>query len=136
MRRAPRESHERLLADAGAAICIGDENPMRVPESWRAELAKKIAIPFWTVDTDVVVPSKLMEKAQYAAYTMRPKVYKLLPEYLVPYENPKANHAWKRPKGFHADSLAEDMTRDWPDLDRSVKPVAAWKGGTHAGWRG
>ncbi len=137
MRRAPHESHERLLHDAGAAICIGDENPMRVPESWRVELAAKLdrglQIPFWTVDADVVVPSKLMEKAQFAAYTMRPKVYKLLPEYLVPYENPRANHAWKRPRGFAADSLTEDMTRDWADLDRSVGPVAAWKGGSHAG---
>lgn len=133
MRRAPHESHERLLADAGAAICIGDENPMRVPESWRVSLAEKIEIPFWTVDTDVVVPSKLMEKAQYAAYTMRPKLYRLLPEYLVPYENPRANHAWTRPEGFQSHSLVEDMTRDWPNLDRSVGPVAAWKGGTHAG---
>ena len=64
---------------------------------------------------------------------MRPKLYKLLPEYLVPYENPRANHAWKRPKGFQSDNLDEDMTRDWPDLDRSVGPVAAWKGGTHTG---
>ncbi len=33
MRRAPHESHEQLLADAEAAICIADENPMREPES-------------------------------------------------------------------------------------------------------
>jgi deoxyribodipyrimidine photo-lyase len=133
MRRAPHESHERLLADVGAAICIGDENPMREPERWRTELAEKIDIPFWTVDTDVVVPSKLVEKAQYGAYTIRPRLYKLLPEYLVPYENPHAKHAWKRPRGFHADSLTEDMTAGWKDLDRSVGPVEAWQGGTHAG---
>ncbi len=133
MRRAPHESHERLLADVGAAMCIGDENPMRAPESWRVELAKRIKIPFWTVDTDVVVPSKLIEKAQYGAYTIRPRLYRMLPEYLVAYENPKALKEWKRPKGFHADSLTEDMTRDWKDLDRSVGPVEAWQGGTHAG---
>ncbi len=133
MRRAPNESHERLLNDVKAAMVIGDENPMRAPESWRASLAKNISIPFWTVDTDVVVPSKLIEKAQYGAYTIRPRLYRLLPEYLVAYENPHAEHAWKRPRGFHADSVHKDMTRDWPDLDRSVGPVAAWKGGTHAG---
>jgi deoxyribodipyrimidine photo-lyase len=133
MRRAPHESHEKLLADVEAAICIGDENPMREPERWRRHLAANIRIPFWTVDTDVVIPMKLIEKAQYGAYTIRPRLYKLLPQYLVPYENPHAQHAWKRPKGFHADSLTEDMTRGWKDLDRSVKPVEAWKGGTHAG---
>src|SRR6185295_15698277 len=31
MRRAPRESHERLFADVGAAMVVGDENPMREP---------------------------------------------------------------------------------------------------------
>ena len=132
MRRAPHESHEQLLADVHAAFLIGDENPMREPERWRKQLASRIKIPFWTVDADVVVPSKLMEKAQYGAYTIRPRLYRLLPEYLHPYENLHAEHAWKRPRGFHADSVHEDMTRDWKDLDRSVAPVEAWKGGTHA----
>ncbi len=131
-RRAPHESHERLFADVGAAMVLGDENPMRAPESWRKHLAKVLRVPFWTVDTDVVIPSKLIEKAQYGAYTIRPRLYRLLPEYLVPYENPRAEHAWERPTNFHADSVHEDMTRDWKDFDRSVEPVAAWQGGTHA----
>ncbi len=132
MRRAPRESHTLLLADVQAAMVIGDENPMREPERWRQQLAKEISIPFWTVDTDVVVPSKLIEKAQYGAYTIRPRLYRLLPQYLVAYENPHAEYAWKRPSGFHADSVHEDMTRGWKNFDRSVPPVAAWRGGTHA----
>jgi deoxyribodipyrimidine photo-lyase len=132
MRRAPHESHEQLLADVHTAFLIGDENPMRVPEQWRKNLASRLKIPFWTVDTDVVVPSKLMEKAQYGAYTIRPRLYRLLPEYLHPYENLIAQHEWKRPRGFRAASVHEDMTRDWKDLDRSVAPVDAWTGGTHA----
>src|SRR5277367_2566154 len=132
MRRAPHESHEQLLADVHAVFLIGDENPMRVPERWRKQLASRISIPFWTVDTDVLVPSKLIEKAQYGAYTIRPRLYRLLPDYLRGYGNPKADHAWQRPTGFHSDSVREDMTRDWKDFDRSVKPVEAWIGGTHA----
>jgi deoxyribodipyrimidine photo-lyase len=133
MRCAPRESHERLLADVDAAMLLGDENPLREPERWRRELAARIAIPFWTVDADAVVPQRLIETAQYGAYTIRPRLYRLLPEFLQPYANPKAQYAWKRPKGFHADSVHEDMTRGWKELDRSVEPVEAWKGGTHAG---
>jgi len=133
MRRAPNESHERLFADVGAALVIGDENPMREPERWRRELASRLRTPFWTVDADVVVPSKLMERAQYGAYTIRPRIQRLLPEFLRPYENLKADREWKRPKGFHADDVREDITRGWKDLDRSVLPVEAWQGGTHAG---
>jgi deoxyribodipyrimidine photo-lyase len=132
LRNAPRESHEQLLKDVHAALLIGDENPMREPERWRKHLAANISIPFWTVDTDVVVPSKLIEKAQYGAYTIRPRLYRMLPEFLVPYENLHAHHKWIRPKGFQADSVHEDMTHGWKDLDRSVKPVATWHGGTHA----
>jgi deoxyribodipyrimidine photo-lyase len=132
MRRAPYESHERLVQDVDAAFLIGDESPMREPERWRRELAAKVSIPFWTVDADVVVPSRMVEKAQYGAYTLRPRLYRLLPEFLVPYENLRAEHAWKRPKGFHADSVHEDMTQGWTEFDRSVGPVEAWKGGTHA----
>jgi deoxyribodipyrimidine photo-lyase len=133
LRNAPHESHEQLLADVKAAMVIGDENPMREPERWRKHLASKIAIPFWTVDADVIVPSKLIEKAQYGAYTIRPRLYRLLPEFLVPYENLHAEKGWKRPKGFHADSVHEDMTLEWKELDRTVGPVEAWVGGTHAG---
>ncbi len=133
MRRAPECSHERLFADVGAAMVVGDENPMREPERWRREMAARLRVPFWTVDADVVVPSKLMERAQYGAYTIRPRLYRLLPDYLHAYENLRAERAWKRPKGFVADSVHEDMTRGWKDLDRSVGPVEAWTGGTHAG---
>ena len=132
-RKAPHEAHDKLLADVEAAMCIGDENWMREPESWRVKLAEKVKIPFWTVDTDTVVPAKLIEKAQYGAYTIRPRLYRALPEYLVPYENPKAHIAWKKPKGFLEDSLAEDMTAGWRDLDRSVGEAKDWKGGSGAG---
>jgi deoxyribodipyrimidine photo-lyase len=74
-----------------------------------------------------------MERAQYGAYTIRPRIQRLLPEFLRTYENPKADREWKRPRGFHADDVHDDITRGWKDLDRSVLPVEAWKGGTHAG---
>jgi deoxyribodipyrimidine photo-lyase len=134
-RYAPREDHLRLFHDVGAAFVIGDENPMRAPRKWREDLAKQLMVPFWTVDADVIVPSKLIEKAQYGAYTIRPRLYRLLPQYLVPYENPHAHHAWKRPKGFHTDDVRADMTQGWKDFDRTVPPVTAWQGGTHAAQR-
>lgn len=132
MRCAPRASPSAFLDEIKPALVIGDENPMREPESWRRRVAKHLKVPFYTVDTDVVVPSKLMEKAQYGAYTIRPRLYRALPEFLIPYENLKAKHAWVKPKGLHADDVHHDMTAGWDDLDRSVKPVPNWVGGAHA----
>lgn len=135
LRNTPRGLHEAMLHEVQAAMVIGDENPLREPERWRRILAARLRIPFWTVDADVVVPSRLIEQAQYGAYTIRPRLYRLLSDFLVPYENPKAQKTWKRPKGFYSDSTHEDMTRGWKHLDRSIAPVETWTGGTREGMK-
>jgi deoxyribodipyrimidine photo-lyase len=132
MRRAPNEDHLRFFADVDAAMVIGDENPMREPERWRVRIAEGLKIPFWTVDADVIVPSKLLEKAQFSAAVARPRLYGAMGEFLRPYKNPHADHEWKQPRGLHADDVRADMTDGWKDFDRSVKPVEAWTGGYKA----
>jgi len=132
MRRAPHEDHLKFFADVDAAMVIGDENPMREPERWRVRIAEQLRIPFWTVDADVLVPSKLLEKAQFSAGVARPRLYGALGEFLRPYANPHAEHEWKKPRGLHADDVRADMTAGWRDFDRSVKPVEAWTGGHRA----
>lgn len=64
LRRFP---HHRLLPFLEAvrpALVIGDENPLRQQEAWRETIAAEIAVPFWTVDADVIVPSRLLETEQ------------------------------------------------------------------------
>jgi deoxyribodipyrimidine photo-lyase len=132
MRRASHEDHLRFFTDVDAAMVIGDENPMREPERWRVRIAEKLKVPFWTVDADVVVPSKLLEKAQFSAAVARPRLYAALGEFLRPYANPHAEYEWRKPRGLHADDVRADMTAGWEDFDRSVKPVEAWTGGHKA----
>ncbi|MEO8989219.1 MAG: deoxyribodipyrimidine photo-lyase [Acidobacteriaceae bacterium] len=132
LRRDPNCDLREFMADVNAAMLIGDENPMREPELWRQRLAENLDIPFWTVDADVIVPSKLLEKAQFSAGVARPRLYRALPEFLIPYKNPNATHPWKQPRTLRADNIHADITQDWPDFDRSVAPVTAWHGGPHA----
>ncbi len=135
MRRAPNEDHERFFADVQAAMVVGDENPMREPERWRVRLAERLRIPFWTVDADVIVPSKLLEKAQYSGAVARPRTKRPLAEFVQPFANTRADQPWRSPKGLQADDVHEDITRGWKDFDRSVQPVEAWKGGRKEAWR-
>ncbi len=135
LRNSPNEDHERFFADVHAAMVIGDENPMRAPEQWRVARAERLTIPFWTVDADVIVPSKLLEKAQYSGAIARPRIRKQLPEFVKPYANPKASIPWHKPRNLFADDPQKDMTANWPDLDRSVGPVEYWKGGRKEAWR-
>ena len=132
VRRPPHNSLDKLLEEVNAAMLIGDENPCREPERWRQVIGRRLKIPFWTVDADVVVPSKLFPKPQYGAYVLRPRLYKELPNYLRPLKNPKARHAWKRPKSFESYPVTADITAGWKTLDRSVGPVESFTGGSHA----
>ncbi len=132
LRRYPDHSLARFCDEVKASLVIGDENPMREPNHWRESAAKKLTIPLWTVDADVIVPSKLLEKEQYAARVIRPRLRKQLERFLVPSSNPKAKIEWQKPRGLHAlpDDGSFDITEDWKDLDSSVKPVGSFRGGT------
>jgi deoxyribodipyrimidine photo-lyase len=111
---------------------VGDENPLREPESWRRKAARELKVPFWTVDADVIVPSKLLQKSQYAARTIRPRLQKQLAEFLVPFRNPLAKVAWKKPGKLHSLPSSFNLLADWPRLDRSVATATDFKGGTVA----
>jgi deoxyribodipyrimidine photo-lyase len=132
VRRPPNNSLQTLLEEVHAAMVIGDENPCREPERWRRVLANRLRIPYWTVDADVVVPSNLFTKRMYALHIFKPKLYALLPDYLVAPKAVTAEKPWKPNRSLEAFPVREDVTQGWTKLDRSVKPVESFTGGTHA----
>lgn len=130
LRRWPEDEVDKFCAQARACVVIGDENPMREPERWRHVLARRLRMPFWTVDADVIVPSALLQKEQYAARTIRPRIRTWLDHFLVPPGNPKAQVAWQAPKGMQTLAAGADLLTGFP-IDTNVQPVA----GSHAGSR-
>lgn len=134
LRRWPNHSLDKFIAEVEPAALVSDENPMREPEHWRQAVATRAKIPFYTVDSDVVVPSKLFAKEQYAAFHMRKRLYAHLDEFLVPQENTVAKHRWTAPAGIENLPDDTDITKDW-EIDRSVKPVDSFRGGTQQALR-
>lgn len=129
LRSYPRHSLAKFCEELNPALVVGDENPMREPERWRQAATKKLRVPLWTVDADVIVPSKFLLKAQYAAHTIRPRLQPLLRTYLVPPENPDARVPWQTPTYLSSLYPAIDVTEGWK-LDRAVSPVSDWQGGS------
>jgi len=129
LRRYPDHHLLKFCKEVQAALVVGDENPMREPEHWREAVRRKLRAPFWTVDADVIVPSRLLLKEQYAAYTARPIIRRLLPDFLQPVGNTMAKVAWKAPAGLRSLPVETDITEGWK-LDRSVSPVNVFGGGT------
>ena len=131
----PDHSLIRFCDEVRPALVVGDENPLREAESWRRSAARSLTVPFWTVDGDVIVPSCHFERDEYMARTLRPKIAKLLPRYLVARRAPRCRTAWKRsdrPRSAEIDPVA--ILESLP-FDRSARPVPGPRGGTAAGLR-
>lgn len=66
-----------------AAALVLDFDPLRVKRKWYKETADAVHVPVYEVDARNVVPIWTASgKQEYAARTIRPKILKLLPEYL------------------------------------------------------
>ena len=126
LRAFPDHSLVKFCEQVRPAMVIGDENPLRETEQWRVRAGELLRVPLWTVDADVVVPSRLLGREHYAARTIRPRLRELLPQFLVPLKNQKARVAWVKPKKLGCLARGENFLSDWP-LDRSVPPVDAWR---------
>jgi deoxyribodipyrimidine photo-lyase len=132
MRRPPDHSLDAFLEEVEAALLIGDENPCREPERRRKVLAKRLRLPYWTVDADVVVPSRIFDRSFVLLHHFRPHLKKQLPTYLVAAEKLAPLHPWKPRKTPPGCSVFQDVTGWYAKLDRTVGPVDSFTGGAHA----
>jgi deoxyribodipyrimidine photo-lyase len=132
LRRHPDNSVERFLEEVQAALLIGDENPCREPERWRRVLARHLKLPYWTVDADVVVPSRVFGRDYFLLHHFRPHLQREIPKFLVPYQNLRPQQEWKPHRPLASFLLSEDITAGFDKLDRSVRPVDTFTGGSHA----
>jgi deoxyribodipyrimidine photo-lyase len=126
---------EGFLEEVQAALVVGDENPCREPERWRRVLAKRLRVPFWTVDADVVVPSRVFDRTFVLLHHFRPHLKRELPKFLVEQKNPSPLNQWQPGKGLEAWDLKREITEGFAKLDRTVEPVDSFTGGTHAALR-
>jgi deoxyribodipyrimidine photo-lyase len=125
----PNDVAAQVATEAKAAIVVGDENPVKVGQIWRNALGTALKVPIRLVDADVVVPTSLFPKEEFAARTIRPKIHRVWDEYLKPMTNPKASIAWEEesiPPGevIDPDALMEKLKVG------GVGEVAGYLGGT------
>jgi deoxyribodipyrimidine photo-lyase len=133
--RRPPEKLEAFLAEVGAALLIGDESPCREPERRRRALARRLRLPYWTVDADVVVPSRIFDRSFVLMHHFRPHLKAQLPNFLVAQARIAPLCAWKPWKKLASDSQEQDITAGFKKLDCAVRPAESFAGGTHAALR-
>ncbi|NIM21176.1 MAG: deoxyribodipyrimidine photolyase, partial [Candidatus Latescibacteria bacterium] len=129
IRRYPKHGIVHFCASVSPCLVIGDENPMLEAEHTKAKVVKRLRLPFWTVDADVIVPSRLLGKEHYAARTIRPKIHAQLRRFLTPIENVTAAVSWKPSSHLHSLNPESPLLKGFP-VDSSVGPVSGFRGGS------
>lgn len=112
-----------------ASILVTDFSPLKIARTWKSEVAEKISCPFYEVDAHNIVPVWLAsDKQEFAARTIRPKINKLLPDFLVSFPRLKK----------HPYSKVKPLKHNWKkyraslNLDESVSLPSSWTPGTKA----
>ena len=130
LRREPDDSVAGFCSEARAALLITDENPLRGPERRLRRVVERLRIPVWSVDADVVVPTKLIPGKQYAARIIRPKLLRLRDEFLVEPQSALARVSWR---GKLPSFACDEGSLNGLTINSSVQGVRSIRGGwSHA----
>jgi len=83
LRGWPQGEIPKFVTESNVTVLVTDFDPLRIKKEWKEDVAKKLAIPLYEVDARNIVPCWVASaKQEYGAYTLRPKIYRSLPEFL------------------------------------------------------
>jgi len=127
---SPGSTIPEFLKSINCGSVVSDFNPLKIARIWKKEVLAKIDFPFYTVDAHNIVPAWVVsQKTEFAAYTIRPKINKLLPEFLDEFPDsiafPKQNTSLPE---FDLDKTFAKL-----NINREVKEVPGVNPGSEAG---
>jgi deoxyribodipyrimidine photo-lyase len=135
LRRNRREANDILYRlSARAAAVITDDYPTFVAAVHNVSVPEKVDVPYFAVDSSCIVPMNRFEKREWAAYTIRPKITKLLPLYFKSVEMAPLRRKWngKVPE-WHLEvkrSAIPELVAQC-EIDHQIKPSTKFRGGAH-----
>ncbi len=111
----PEKEIPYFLNDNDACSLVSDFSPLRINRDWKKKVADRVEVPFYEVDAHNIVPCWFASpKQEWAAYSFRPKVHRLLAEFLEEFPATQEHpFPWKA-----------DVENDWEAAERSVKADA------------
>lgn len=135
LRRRRTDANDVLyrMAEKAAAV-VTDDYPTFIAATHNARVPEKIGVAYFAVDSSCIVPMSCFEKREYAAYTIRPKITQLLPEYLRATPESKPKYCWNERPAFHVEVTARNIPELVAscEIDHSVRPSTAYHGGSAA----
>ena len=105
----------RLAQDLDAAAVVSDFDPLRHKRRWLAQAAQDLTCPLHEVDARNVVPCFVAsDKAEYAARTIRPRIHRLLPEFLEDFPALNVQPSW----------TGQPVGRSWEEVEQALPGLA------------
>jgi deoxyribodipyrimidine photo-lyase len=132
--RKTRRSRGDILYELAqhAAAVVTDDYPTFIARHHNEHVPQQLEVAYYVVDSSCIVPMNCIPARQYAAYTIRPKINRLLPKYLNPADNPhvKQRFAAKIPD-IHLEVSEADIPSlvSSSEIDHSVPPSLSFRGG-------
>jgi len=114
-----------------AAMVVVDAGHTSIQRKWRQYAAKNIECLLEEVETNLIVPvTEVSDKENFSAGTLRPRINKRLPEYLVKVEHrkPTCQSIGIKFNSFNINDIELALSK--LNIDKSVGPVKKFKGGT------
>jgi deoxyribodipyrimidine photo-lyase len=132
---SPQNTVAALARDA--ALIVTDDFPCFIIPEHNRRIAERAEIPVFAVDSNGVVPMSKFDKEEYAAYTIRPKIKKLLDRYLkpLPFETvdvASVGLAVDCPETIVTSETIRNLVSAC-DIDHSVPASGHYRGGTIEG---
>ncbi|MCD8491534.1 MAG: deoxyribodipyrimidine photo-lyase [Geovibrio sp.] len=108
-----------------AEMIVMDRGYLRIQKEWRRQIGRNAPCSVVQVESDAVVPVETTSgKEEFAAYTIRPKIKKQLDKFLAPLEQRDLVI-----KDFRPDCESTEPDVNALDIDKTVAPVSAFRGG-------
>jgi deoxyribodipyrimidine photo-lyase len=121
---------DRLAGNAAAVVT--DDYPTSLAAAHNSRVPEKIGVAYYAVDSSCIVPMNCHEKRAYGAYTIRPRIHKLLPEFLQPAPAVKPKRRWQgKPFEWHTEVTAKSIAGLVAscEIDHRVAPSLSFSGG-------
>lgn len=110
-------------------LLVTDFNPLRIIKEWKEKVSNKIDIPFHEIDAHNIIPVwSASDKVEFAAYTIRPKIKRLLPVFLDQFPKlEKLDYTTDTPTEIHWSTLYNQLK-----IDETVYPIDSFIPGESA----
>ncbi len=73
----------KFIHEHSVSALVSDFSPLKTNRQWKEHVSERIKIPLYEVDAHNIVPCwAASPKQEFGAYTIRPKIHRLLSEYL------------------------------------------------------